>query len=105
MPVPIEFLLTASKISLHDFELSRLNHVAMLKKRFREMLDEMVEETAGAMVANLLLNDSRILADPRQGALEFMPLPPCAAQTPQRENGRSHPSSGESDDSLVSMRG
>lgn len=55
--VQIEFLLSASHNSLNDFELSRLNHAAVLSKRLRETLNEMVEETALAMLARLLIEN------------------------------------------------
>jgi len=58
--VPLEFLLSASKASLIDFELSRLNHAALLEKRLRETLHEIVEETALAMLARLLIENEAL---------------------------------------------
>ena len=55
--LPIEFLLSASRSSLNDFELSRLNLAALLAKRLRETLHEMVEENALAMLARLLIEN------------------------------------------------
>ena len=73
-PVPVEFLLTASKHSLQDFELSRLNHVAEMEKQLLAFIRQMAEEWAGAMVARLLIEEERLCntgGNPLQEAFEF----------------------------------
>jgi hypothetical protein len=72
--VQIEFLLSASRSSLNDFELSRLNHAALLSKRLRETLHEMVEETALAMLARLLIENEglRMTVNPLQESFDFV---------------------------------
>jgi hypothetical protein len=72
--IPLEFLLYASRRSLEDFELSRLNHVALLAKRLRETLHEMVEESALAMLARVLIENERLRSmtvDPLQESFNF----------------------------------
>ena len=72
--IPMEFLLSASRRSLEDFELSRLNHAALLAKRLRETLHEMVEEQALAIVARLLIENEGLRGiglDPRQETFNF----------------------------------
>lgn len=71
--VPMEFLLTASKCSLMDFELSRLNHAALLQKRLRDTLHEIAEETAQAMLARIFIDNEglRMGGDPLQESFEF----------------------------------
>lgn len=81
-PVPLDFLLSASKQSLQDLELSRLNHAAEIDKRLRALVRELADELATATVARLLMEDNRLLADTRQGTLEFMPRPPMLPSVP-----------------------
>ena len=69
-PVSVEFLRTASRKSLEDLALIKLNHVSLLKKRLRETIDEMASEQADASLALLLIEQDR-LRDPLQHAFEF----------------------------------
>lgn len=52
---PWEFLLSASRISLQSYELSRLSHAANLRKEIGALLDLWLEENACAMLARWLL--------------------------------------------------
>ena len=52
---PWEFLLSASRNSLQNFELSRLSHAANLRKEMEALLDEWIEENSAAMLARWLL--------------------------------------------------
>lgn len=71
--IPLEFLLSASRGSLEDFELSRLNHAALLAKRLRDTLHEMAEEHALAMLARILIENEglRINIDSLQESFKF----------------------------------
>lgn len=55
-PPPWEFLLSASRNSLQNFELSRLSHAANLRKEIGALLDQWVEENSAAMLARVLLD-------------------------------------------------
>lgn len=73
-PIPLEFLLSASKTSLMDFELSKLNHAALLTKRLRDTMHEIAEETALAILARMLIENEglrSIRVDPRQESFQF----------------------------------
>ena len=50
-----EFPLSASRISLQSYELSRLNHAANLRKEIGTLLDQWIEENTAAMLARLLM--------------------------------------------------
>lgn len=52
---PWDFLLTASRISLQSYELSRLSHAANLRKEIGNLLDQWLDENACAMLARWLL--------------------------------------------------
>lgn len=52
---PWEFLLSASRNSLQSYELSRLGHVANLRKEAVALLDQMIEENSAAMLARWLM--------------------------------------------------
>jgi hypothetical protein len=51
---PWEFLLSASRNSLYNYELSRLNH-ANLRKEITQLLDIWLEENASALLARWLM--------------------------------------------------
>ncbi len=53
---PWEYLRTASVRSLESFELSRLSHAANLRKEITSLVDEWLDESAGALVARWLLD-------------------------------------------------
>ena len=53
---PWEFLLSASRVSLQTYELSRLSHAANLRKEIAALLDQWVEESSAAMLARYLMD-------------------------------------------------
>ncbi len=53
---PWEFLLSASRVSLQSYELSRLSHAANLRKEIAALLDQWVEESSAAMLARYLMD-------------------------------------------------
>ncbi|MGH9743902.1 MAG: hypothetical protein ACRD51_16270 [Candidatus Acidiferrum sp.] len=52
---PWEFLLSASRNSLQNFELSRLDHAANLRKEINALISQWMEENAAAMLARWLM--------------------------------------------------
>jgi hypothetical protein len=54
---PWEFLLSASRNSLQNFELSRLSQVANLRKEIAVLLNQCIEENTAAMLARCLLDE------------------------------------------------
>jgi len=54
---PWEFLLSASRNSLQSYELSRLGHVANLRKEIAALVDQWVEENSAAMLARWLMEN------------------------------------------------
>jgi hypothetical protein len=52
---PLEFLLACSGISLRDFELSRLNRMANIRKQLHEIEDELRQVEAEASLARWLM--------------------------------------------------
>jgi hypothetical protein len=50
-----EFLLSASRISLQSYELSRLSHASNLRKEIGALLDQWMEENSAAMLARWLM--------------------------------------------------
>lgn len=72
---PWEFLLSASRNSLHSYELSRLGHSANLRKEIGALLDQWLEENACALLARWLIEKSdRPLPGPHPPAIEA-PIP------------------------------
>lgn len=55
--LPLEYLLDCSDTSLRMLELSRLDHVAGLKKEARQLFDVLIEEAATALLARWLLEN------------------------------------------------
>jgi hypothetical protein len=53
-----EYLRDASKITLQSFELSRLNHAANLRKQVDNLLSQWLDETAAALLARFLLDQT-----------------------------------------------
>jgi hypothetical protein len=56
---PFEYLISSSEESLESFELSRLSHVANLRKELRTVLDEFVEAEIEARIARWILEGRR----------------------------------------------
>jgi hypothetical protein len=52
--LPFEFLQTSSSVTLNDYELSRLNRAAILRKELRTLLEELVDNLAQAEFARLM---------------------------------------------------
>lgn len=48
---PFEFLLTCSRTSLREYQLSKLNGITEARKEIRDVLERWVEETALSMLA------------------------------------------------------
>jgi hypothetical protein len=79
---PWDYLHEASNPSLESFELSRLNHVANLRKEIAALLDQWIEENAEALLARWVRED-RKLPQPDQPP-DFLPeaeLPFAPQQT------------------------
>ncbi len=71
---PWEYLCQASKPSLQGFELSRLNHAALIREQISALLDEWIEENSAALLARWLLNQSERL---RRGTTSPPPRHPA----------------------------
>ncbi len=61
-PPCLEYLLECSETSLRLFEISRLDHVAGMKKEARALLELLVEEAAAALLARWLIENRTRLA-------------------------------------------
>jgi hypothetical protein len=55
---PWEYLQQATVPALQSFELSRLNHASNLKKEIDTLLDQWLDETAAAMLARFLMEQT-----------------------------------------------
>jgi hypothetical protein len=55
MPPPWGFLLSASRVSLQSYELSRLSHAANVRREIIQLLDVWLEETFAALLARWLM--------------------------------------------------
>ncbi len=75
---PWDFLLSASRTSLQSYELSRLSHVANVRKEIGQLLDIYVEESSNAMLARLLIEQGERPAPRQDGtsASELLAKPP-----------------------------
>jgi hypothetical protein len=74
---PWEFLLSASRNSLQSYELSRLGHVANLRKEVVALLDQMIEENSAAMLARWLMEHRE-----REAAAPDTPTPAVCRVAP-----------------------
>jgi len=54
--IPLRFLLASSNSVLGEYELARLNLAANLRKHLRELINQIVDETAEARFARWLLD-------------------------------------------------
>ncbi len=70
---PWEFLLSASRTSLQNYELSRLSHAANLRKEIGALLDLWMEENSAAMLARWLMAQRE---RPQQGQEDASPAEP-----------------------------
>ncbi len=72
---PREFLLSASRNSLQSYELSRLSHVANLRKEIGALLDLWMEENSAAMPARCLMEQRERPQQPPEDTLAAESLP------------------------------
>ena len=82
---PWEFLLTASRNTLHSYELSRLAHASNLRKEISSLLDQWLDENANAMVARWLIEQRERTVH----AADAQPAPDHAASESVPANGHS----------------
>lgn len=74
-PLPVDFLLSASRTSLQDFELAHLNHAAALRKQLRIVLEKMIDEMVLASTARALIENEGLRSNglhPNQECFDFM---------------------------------
>jgi hypothetical protein len=60
-PASLNFLLSSSRVSVQNFELSQRNLAANLAKQLKLLIDEIVELRVNAEVARLRLDNERAL--------------------------------------------
>jgi hypothetical protein len=66
----LKYLQNASPAMLHNFELSRLNHVSNMRKELQVLVDQMVNDMSEALLARALLNHRKeIVERPKRLAL------------------------------------
>lgn len=63
MPLPIKFLLSASTVTLYDFELRRRNHAANLRKELRALEEQIREMEAEALFTRWLIENRAEVLD------------------------------------------
>lgn len=61
MDIPFRFLLDSSNNVIGEYELSRLNHAANLRKEIRTNFEQAVDDLAEARFARWLLDNRRKL--------------------------------------------
>ena len=81
---PWDFLQDASVVSLQSYELSRLNHAANLRRELAALLDQWIEETAHALLAQWVREGRAFLREPSPSKPELQPELPFteAIETP-----------------------
>lgn len=91
---PLEFLLACSRVSLQDFELSRLNQIANLVKQVQTIQDELRQIEGEALLARWLMEHREELvsiqtAGRMQRSFEFTAegAPPAKALPAKRIRG------------------
>lgn len=91
---PLEFLLACSRVSLQDFELSRLNQIANLVKQVQTIQDELRQIEGEALLARWLMEHREELvsiqtAGRMQRSFEFTAesAPPVKALPAKRIRG------------------
>jgi hypothetical protein len=66
----LDYLQNASPSMIHNFELSRLNHVSNMRKELRALVDQMVNDMSEALLARALLNHRKEIGErPKRPAL------------------------------------
>jgi len=58
---PLDYLQAASRASLQNFELTRLNHAANLRQEIAVLIDQWIQETSEAMLARWMLDHHKSL--------------------------------------------
>lgn len=58
---PLDYLQAASRASLQNYELTRLNHAANLRQEIAALIDQWIQETSEAMLARWLLDHHKSL--------------------------------------------
>lgn len=74
MSLPMDFLQSASRTSLEDFELASMERAAKLAKQLKGLLEQWVCERVAAEVARILIENEflrSIRVDPRQERFDF----------------------------------
>lgn len=61
MEIPLRFLLDSSRTIVGEYELSRLNHAANLRKELRAVVEQIIDDTAEARFARWLLDHAEEL--------------------------------------------
>jgi hypothetical protein len=61
---PLDFLSEASRSSLQNFELARLNHAANLRREIGALIDQWITESAEAILARWMMENRRSPLDP-----------------------------------------
>ena len=91
---PWEFLLTATRNTLHSYELSRLAHASNLRKEISSLLDQWMDENANALVARWLIEQRERTVHAGE-----------TQSTPEQAAGEAVPSNGHSvSDNLLADR-
>jgi hypothetical protein len=91
--LPLEFLLVCSGTSLQDFELSRLNRMANIRKQLHVIQDELRQVEAEAILARWLIEHrEELLAAGRERASQHLfkfagapPQPASSSARPERK--------------------
>jgi hypothetical protein len=79
---PWEYLQQATVPALQSFELSRLNHASNLKKEIDTLLEQWLDETAAAMLARFLMEQSLTPAQtPVRNVTKHLQAAPHEGQT------------------------
>ncbi len=58
---PLDYLQAASRASLQNYELTRLNHAANLRQEIAALIDQWIQETSEAMLARWMLDHHKSL--------------------------------------------
>lgn len=58
---PFDYLQAASRASLQNYELTRLNHAANLRQEIAALIDQWIQETSEAMLARWMLDHHKSL--------------------------------------------
>lgn len=91
MSLPLEFLLSASRVSLAEYERSRLDHASKLERQIKALVIQMVKDLAAADVARVMLERDelrRIGVDPLQEVFDFSEGNSTAGATPSSDTER-----------------